>query len=148
VYGIPPSENNFIAPGKRPMSSMAPSIILKPDGEVSMVIGSAGGSKITTAVANTILLHYHMKWNMSLADLFASKRLHHQMVPNLINFEPGFDQKIIDGLAALNHTMQKVTTTIGFGALVGILNEGGVVSAAYDPRRGGNTAFVTEESHG
>lgn len=140
VYGIPPSANNYIAPGKRPMSSMAPSIILKTDGSVGMVIGSAGGSKITTAIANSIILHYYMKSNLSLYEIFSSKRLHHQLIPNEINFEPGFDQKIIDGLAALNHTMKVVEQTIGFGALVGILNEENSVSGAYDPRRGGSVA--------
>jgi gamma-glutamyltranspeptidase len=127
---------------------MAPSIVVNPNGQVSMVIGSAGGSKITTAIANTLILHYNMKSNASLAELFASKRLHHQMFPNLINFEPGFDQHIIDGLAALNHTMKQVETTIGFGALVGVLMEGDVVSAAFDPRRGGSTAILTEKSRG
>lgn len=138
VYGIPPSENNYIVPGKRPMSSMAPSIILNPDGHVSMVIGSAGGSKITTAIAHTIIQHYYMKSNASLYEIFSMQRLHHQLLPNVINYEPGFDQSIIDGLAALNHTMEKVTQTIGFGALVGVMVKDGQVSGAFDPRRGGS----------
>lgn len=140
VYGIPPSEKNYIVPGKRPMSSMAPTIIVNPDGQVSMVIGSAGGSKITTAIANVIILHYYMKSNESLYELFASKRLHHQLQPNVINYESEFDQHIIDGLIALNHTVEKVTQTIGFGALVGILAEDDSISAAFDPRRGGSVS--------
>lgn len=98
IYGIPPSPNNYIVPGKRPMSSMAPSIIVKPDGNVGMVIGSAGGSKITTAIANTIILHYYMKSKASLWEMFSSKRLHHQLLPNVISYEPGFDPKILEGL--------------------------------------------------
>lgn len=105
-----------------------------------MVIGSAGGAKITTAIANSIILHYYMKSNSTLEEIFSSKRLHHQLLPNIVSFEPDFDQHIIDGLAALNHTMEKIKTTIGFGALVGVLKEGEAVSAAYDPRRGGSTA--------
>lgn len=141
IYGIPPSPNNYIEPGKRPMSSMAPSIILKPDGHVSMVIGSAGGSKITTAIATTIIQHYYMKSNASLWDIFQAKRLHHQLTPNIVSYEPDFDQQIIDGLAALNHTMVKFTETIGFGALVGVLVDAEEsVSAAYDTRRGGSIA--------
>lgn len=138
VYGIPPSKNNYIVAGKRPMSSMAPSIILNSDGHVSMVIGSAGGSKITTAIAHTIIQHYYMKSNASLYEIFSMKRLHHQLLPNVINYEPGFDQNIIDGLAALNHTMEKVTQTIGFGALVGVLVQNGQITGAFDPRRGGS----------
>lgn len=142
VYGIPPSAVNFIKPGKRPMSSMAPSIILTPDNHVSMVIGSAGGSKITTAIANTIILRYYMMSKESLPELFASKRLHHQLFPNKVYFEPEFDQQIVDGLAAMNHTLEKVQQTIGFGALVGILVEDQKVSGAFDPRRGGSVVVV------
>lgn len=142
VYGISPSEVNYIVPGKRPMSSMAPSIILNPDGHVSMVIGSAGGSKITTAIASVIIQHYYMKSNASLWELFASKRLHHQLLPNVINYEQDFDQRIVDGLAALNHTMEKVTMNIGFGALVGVLAEDDSISGAFDPRRGGSVAVL------
>lgn len=138
VYGIPPSEKNYIAPGKRPMSSMAPTIIVNPDGHVSMVVGSAGGSKITTAIAHTIIQRYFMKSKASLWEIFSMKRLHHQLLPNVISYESEFDQNIIDGLAALNHTMEKVTQTIGFGALVGILVEDQSISGAFDPRRGGS----------
>lgn len=50
-YGIPASPANFIKPGKRPMSSMCPTIVLDKNGDIKMVIGGAGGSKITSAVA-------------------------------------------------------------------------------------------------
>lgn len=128
------------------MSSMAPSIIVKPDGKVSMVIGSAGGSKITTAIANTIILQYYIKSNDSLYEIFGSKRLHHQLLPNVVYYEPDFDQKIVDGLVALNHTIEKVTTTIGFGALVGVYADDDKLSSAYDPRRGGSATIFTLKS--
>lgn len=142
VYGIPPSAVNFIRPGKRPMSSMAPSIIVNPDGKVSMVIGSAGGSKITTAIAHVIVQRYYMKSNASLWEIFSMKRLHHQLLPNAISYEEGYDQNIIEGLIALNHTVEKVTQTIGFGALVGVLAEQDSISGAFDPRRGGSVVVI------
>ena len=50
-FGIPPSPANYIEPKKMPMSSMCPSIILNENGDVRLLIGAAGGSKITTSVA-------------------------------------------------------------------------------------------------
>lgn len=139
IYGIPPSEVNYIKPGKRPMSSMAPSIVVNADGKVSLVVGSAGGSRITTAIAHTIINYYFFKSNDSLWNTFSMKRLHHQLIPNVISFEDGFDEGIITELQnTFNHTVKRVTETIGFGALVGVYDDGESIQSAFDPRRGGS----------
>lgn len=132
------SDANFISPGKRPMSSMSPSIVLDSDGNVKMVIGSAGGTKIITSIAHVLITHFLMNSTENLESIFASKRLHHQLTPNLIQFEEGFDHNIIEGLLNLNHTIEKVDEMFGFGALVGISIDNEKISSSYDPRRGGS----------
>lgn len=96
VYGIPSSPANYIKPGKRPMSSMSPTIIVDKNGDVRMVIGSAGGSRIITAVASSILNHLYITPDSSLHDIFGARRLHHQLIPNQVQFETGFDPQIIE----------------------------------------------------
>ena len=66
-FGLPPSPHNFVRPGKRPLSSMCPSVVAASQtGDVSLVVGAAGGTKITTAVALTLL--YNLYYGRGLED--------------------------------------------------------------------------------
>ncbi|XP_030005979.1 glutathione hydrolase 1 proenzyme-like [Sphaeramia orbicularis] len=101
-FDLPPSPNNFIKPGKRPTSSMCPTILFDKNNKVKMVVGGSGGSKITTSVAQVILnvLNFDYDVNKAVSD----PRLHNQLEPNATEGEPGIDKTVMAGLALKNHT--------------------------------------------
>jgi gamma-glutamyltranspeptidase/glutathione hydrolase len=84
-FGLVQGKANAIAPGKRPLSSMAPTIVLK-DGQVAMVLGSPGGSRIISAVAETIL--NVVDYGMNAQAAVDAPRLHHQFLPDMLVVEP------------------------------------------------------------
>ncbi|MEO8200916.1 MAG: gamma-glutamyltransferase [Gemmatimonadota bacterium] len=105
VYGLVQGEANAIAPGKRMLSAMTPSIVLDSEGKLFMVIGTPGGPTIITQV-------YHVISNvidhgMSLADAIAAPRMHHQALPDSMRLERnGFTPETIARLQAMGHGIQ------------------------------------------
>jgi gamma-glutamyltranspeptidase/glutathione hydrolase len=99
LYGLVQGEANSIAPGKRPLSSMSPTIMLK-DGKPVLVLGSPGGSRIITAVVHTIL--NLVDYGMGLQEAVDAPRFHQQWLPettNVENFALSPDtRKILDGM--------------------------------------------------
>ncbi|XP_022235546.1 gamma-glutamyltranspeptidase 1-like [Limulus polyphemus] len=89
-FGLLPSPSNFIEPGKRPLSSMSPSVILDKDGDLKAVIGGAGGSRIITAVAQVLMRSMWLSENVKQA--IDALRLHHQQYPNTLFYEEQFPQ--------------------------------------------------------
>ncbi|XP_055009489.1 glutathione hydrolase 1 proenzyme isoform X2 [Boleophthalmus pectinirostris] len=135
-FGVPPSPNNFIKPGKRPMSSMCPTLIFDKNNKVKMVVGGSGGTKITTSIAQVILnaLFFGFDLKKSVVD----PRLHNQLSPNTTVAEPGFDQKILDGLNLKNHPTQNLKSS---GAVVqAVVQYKDGLLAQSDPRKGGYAA--------
>lgn len=85
-FGYPPSPSNYIRPGKRPLSSISPVIVEhKGNGSLYYVVGSAGGAKIITAVAQN--LWHVLDHNMSAIDALYEPRFHDQLIPNVVAFE-------------------------------------------------------------
>ncbi|MDE3740569.1 gamma-glutamyltransferase [Maribacter polysaccharolyticus] len=110
MFGLIGAEANSIAPEKRMLSSMTPTIVEK-DGKLWMVVGSPGGSTIITAVAQTILNTYEFK--MSMQDAVNAPRFHHQWLPDYIIFEPeGFPSIIKDELKAKGYIINEDRTPI------------------------------------
>jgi gamma-glutamyltranspeptidase/glutathione hydrolase len=100
MYGLIQGPANSIAPGKRPLSAMTPTIVLKGD-KVAMVLGSPGGGRIITTVANIFLSAADQGLNIQAA--VDAPRFHHQYLPDVLSVEPGFSDSTLDGLRALGY---------------------------------------------
>ena len=85
MFGLVQGEANAIAPGKRMLSSMSPTIVLDPEGSVMMLVGGRGGSRIITAVAQAIV--NVIDHRMSLADAVGAPRSHNQALPDMLFYE-------------------------------------------------------------
>ena len=96
AFGLVGFEANLPGPGKRPLSSMSPTIVLK-DGRPVLVTGSPGGSRIISTVLQVIVnvLDYHM----DVASAVAAPRLHHQWLPDEVRIEHGFPDDVIADIA-------------------------------------------------
>jgi gamma-glutamyltranspeptidase/glutathione hydrolase len=110
MFGLVGNEANSIAPQKRMLSSMTPTIVEK-EGKLFMVVGTPGGSTIITSVLQTILNVYEYKFSMQ--DAVNAPRFHHQWLPDLVTFEPNtFDNSTIDTLKAKGYLISEKTTPV------------------------------------
>lgn len=104
TYSLPSgNKNNEIVGGKRPLSSMVPSIITTPNGDVRMVIGAAGGTQITTSTSFVIARHLFM--GEPIKEAVATPRIHHQLFPMAIAHDRLVPKEILNGLEQLGHNL-------------------------------------------
>lgn len=110
MFGLVGNEANSIAPQKRMLSSMTPTIVEKNE-KLFMVVGSPGGSTIITSVLQTILNVY--EYSLSMQEAVNAPRFHHQWLPDLITFEPNtFDTKTFDILKSKGYIINEKTTPV------------------------------------
>lgn len=100
AYGLVGFEANLPGPGKRPLSSMSPTIVLK-DGKPVLVTGSPGGSRIISTVLQVIV--NVLDYKMDVAAAVAAPRLHHQWLPDEVRIERGFPDDVLLKLKAMGH---------------------------------------------
>jgi gamma-glutamyltranspeptidase/glutathione hydrolase len=134
AFGLVGFEANLPGPGKRPLSSMSPTIVLK-DGKPVLVTGSPGGSRIISTVLQVIVdvLDYHM----DVAAAVAAPRLHHQWLPDEVRIERGFSE---DTLAALKARGHRVIEPMGQTSANSIAVTDNGLLGAPDPRTRGAEA--------
>ena len=141
MFGLVQGEQNAIAPGKRMLSAMSPTIVVDPKGQLCMVIGSRGGPRIITSVAQVIVnvIDHHMTY----ADAMSEPRIHHQAWPDQLHYEPnGLSFATVDSLRTMGHAVEAATFApggyVGRVIMVGRVDDGweGVV----DPRTSGGAA--------
>jgi gamma-glutamyltranspeptidase/glutathione hydrolase len=124
------AEANAIAPGKRPLSSMSPTIVLR-NGQPILSLGAAGGPTIITQTVQNIIgvLDLHLP----LDEALAQPRIHQQWVPDELRIEKSLPQVLKDSLRARGHVLDEVTG-IGAAQMVGVDPNGPGFVGASDPR--------------
>ena len=134
VYGLIGAEANAIAPGKRPLSSMSPTIVMRGDTAVA-ALGASGGPLIITATLQTLL--NVVVFGMDAAAAVAAPRLHHQWMPPFLAVEPGIEPAVRRRLEKIGHDVKE------FGSMAAVQlvrrRDGGFEGAS-DPRKGGEAA--------
>ena len=137
MFGLVGAEANAIAPEKRMLSSMTPTIVEK-DGKFWMSVGTPGGSTIITSVLQTILNVY--EFDMTMQDAVNAPRFHHQWLPDVVVFEPNsFDKKLLEQLKSKGYNINEEESRI-IGKVDGILLlEDGSYEGGAD-KRGDDTA--------
>lgn len=126
MYGAIGGAANAIAPGKRMLSSMAPTLVLK-DGKPFIVLGTPGGTTIPTSVYQMIV--DIIDFDMNATDAVNKPKFHHQWLPDIVGIENGFSPEVIKSLENMGYKMQKVDG-IGRSELIKVLANGQFETAA------------------
>jgi gamma-glutamyltranspeptidase/glutathione hydrolase len=138
VYGLVDTRGaNAIAPGKRPLSSMTPTIVLR-DGRPFMVTGSPGGPRIISTTLLTILAVVDHAANAR--DAVAAARYHHQWIPDHVSLEPGIPEAVAKGLRARGHAVERAKSAWSSAQVIAIDPETRRMSGGSDPRGDGIAA--------
>jgi gamma-glutamyltranspeptidase/glutathione hydrolase len=136
LFGLVQGEANTIAPGKRPLSSMAPTIVLK-NGQLHMLLGGPGGSRIPTAVLQVFL--NVVDFGMNPQEAVDAPRFHHQWLPDQISVERGVSPDAIALLRSRGHDVKQDAGPVS-AVVELIVKDGGWLQGAADARRSGRAS--------
>jgi gamma-glutamyltranspeptidase/glutathione hydrolase len=130
MFGLVQGEANAIQPGKRPLSSMTPTIILK-DGKFFMTAGAPGGSRISTAVLQVIL--NVIDFNMNVQDAIDAPRFHHQWQPDRLSLERGISPDTVALLKSRGYDVDYAPGVV-LAQVAAIVSDGGWLQGGSDGR--------------
>jgi gamma-glutamyltranspeptidase/glutathione hydrolase len=131
-YGLIQGDANLVGPGRRPLSAMTPTIVVDPQGQLRIVVGSPGGPRIITAVAQVIINVLDFGMDVRLA--VDAPRIHHQLLPDVIRIEHnGVDLQTRSDLTSAGHQLEPNSRYFGDIQLI-IRSPGGTLTGASDPR--------------
>jgi gamma-glutamyltranspeptidase/glutathione hydrolase len=132
------AEANSVAPGKRPLSSMSPTIVLENNKPI-LTVGAAGGPRIITQVVLAIINYLDL--HETLEQSLASPRFHHQWSPDLLSVEPTMPKAIFDSLRQRGFKIDP-TTPPGATQAISVDADGHTLIGASEPRVPGKAAGV------
>lgn len=135
LFGLIQGEGNAVAPGKRPLSCMSPTIVLK-DGQPVLVLGASGGPLIITSVLQVLL--NVVEFRLPLDEALTAVRIHHQWRPDEVNFDRDPPGALVETLKGAGHTISTRRRT-GIVQAIQVLPDGTLVGAS-DVRKGGRPA--------
>src|SRR3989338_5247740 len=140
-FGYPPSPNNYIEPGKRPLSSMSPTFVVK-NGLLYAALGGSGGSKIPTSTCQVLL--NVLAHNMDAGTAVGAPRIHHQLLPDKLSFEPDVSSTLLKELSYMGYNISQVSSTARIQLIIrNVAADGSVtLNAASDRRKYGRPAGV------
>jgi gamma-glutamyltranspeptidase/glutathione hydrolase len=134
MYGAVGGEANAIAPDKRMLSSMTPTIVLK-NGVPFIIVGTPGGTTITTSVFQTLI--DLLEFNMSPQDAVNKPKFHHQWLPDILYVEKGFSPAVLQELEKMGYKT-KIREAIGRTELIVVHSPGNIIAVA--DKRGNDSA--------
>ncbi|MFB3826564.1 MAG: gamma-glutamyltransferase family protein [Bryobacteraceae bacterium] len=135
-YGLVEGEDNAIGPGKRPVSSMTPTLVCR-EGRPEAVLGTPGGPTIPTAVLQALLYMLEFGWNPQ--DAVNAPRVHHQWLPDVLYLERGFPAEVTRALESRGHRLEYRASNNDMNAIVW---RDGWLQGAVDCRREGHAAGI------
>lgn len=134
AFGLVQSEASAVGPGRRPLSSMTPTILVR-DGKAVLAVGASGGPRIITATLQVFL--NAIRFGKSPQEAVNAPRQHHQWLPDELLLEPALVDAAADGLRGFGHEVRR-ESSLGVSQLV--VRDGLGLRAASDPRKGGHPA--------